>query len=240
MLKAFSYVRVSSVGQVTGDGFPRQRAAIADYAKAHGVTIVEEFQDLGVSGTKELADRPALAALLAAIEANGVRTVLVERADRLARDLLVSEVLCGEFRKRGVRVLDADGVELTAEGGDPTRVLIRQVLGAVAEFEKSVLVLKLKAARDRKRRETGRCEGRHPFGFHPTEQAVLERMRKLRRGTRGRRMSFADIAAALNTEGVKSRMGRPWTPGTVFDILSRQTTRKKRQPVAANDLTVTA
>jgi DNA invertase Pin-like site-specific DNA recombinase len=215
----------------------RKAFPIADYAKAHGVTIVEEFQESGVSGTKELADRPALAALLAAIETNGVRTVLVERADRLARDLLVSEVLCGEFRKRGVRVLDADGVELTAEGGDPTRVLIRQVLGAVAEFEKSVLVLKLKAARDRKRRETGRCEGRHPFGYHPNEKATLDKMRQMR-GTRGRGKSFTDIAAELNgqLDRYPTRMGKPWTAGTVCDILSRCAAPKKRRRVVATDI----
>jgi DNA invertase Pin-like site-specific DNA recombinase len=37
-----------------------------------------------VSGTRELADRPGLAALLDRLESNGVRTVIVERADRLA------------------------------------------------------------------------------------------------------------------------------------------------------------
>jgi DNA invertase Pin-like site-specific DNA recombinase len=46
-------------------------------------------------------------------------------------------------------------------------VLIRQVLGAVAQFEKAVIVSKLKAARMRKKRAEGRCEGRKPFGAKP-------------------------------------------------------------------------
>ena len=37
-----------------------------------------------------------------------MRLVLVERADRLARDLLVSEVILGQFRDLGVRVIAAD------------------------------------------------------------------------------------------------------------------------------------
>jgi hypothetical protein len=41
------------------------------------------------------------------------------------------------------------------------------VLGAVSQFEKSVIVAKLRAARTRQRRVTGRCEGRKPFGEHP-------------------------------------------------------------------------
>ena len=41
----------------------------------------------------------------------------------------------------------------------PTAVSVRQVLGAIAQFEAS-LVAKLKAARDRKRAAAGKCEGR--------------------------------------------------------------------------------
>ena len=60
--KALSYLRVSGKSQVDGDGFPRQRKAVADYAKLNGFELAEEFRDEGVSGTKELADRKGLAA----------------------------------------------------------------------------------------------------------------------------------------------------------------------------------
>ena len=83
--KAISYLRVSGKGQVEGDGFERQRQSIARFAKAAKYEIVEEFRDEGVSGTKELDARPGLAALLDRIESNGVKVVIVERADRLAR-----------------------------------------------------------------------------------------------------------------------------------------------------------
>lgn len=53
---------------------------------------------------------------------------------------------------------------MTCGDDDPTRTLIRQVLGAIAQFEKSVIVLKLRAARERVRKSKGRCEGRKPFG----------------------------------------------------------------------------
>ena len=72
--------------------------------------------DEGVSGTKELADRPGLAALLDRLESNGVRTVIIERADRLARDLMVQEVLVGQCVKIGVRIVTADGVDLRTTG----------------------------------------------------------------------------------------------------------------------------
>lgn len=199
--QAVTYVRVSGKGQVDGDGPERQRQAIARFAKGAGLQLLEEFSDLGVSGTTELADRPGLAALLDRLEANGVRTVLVERADRLARDLMVQEVIVGQFAKIGARILTADGVELTSSD-DPTRRLIRQVLGAVAEFEKNVVMLKLRAARERKRARGERVEGVKPYGHLPAERAVITRMRELRRKpVKGRRPSVSAVALQLNAEG---------------------------------------
>src|SRR5688572_22708964 len=196
--QAVSYVRVSGRGQVDGDGPERQRNGIARYAKGAGLTLLEEFSDLGVSGTAELADRPGLAALIDRLESNGVRTVIVERADRLARDLMVQEVILGQFAKLGARIVTADGVDLTSSN-DPTRRLIRQVLGAVAEFEKNVLVLKLRAARERKRARGERVEGVKPYGHLPAENALIARMKRLRRKpVEGARLSVAAIAAQLN------------------------------------------
>jgi DNA invertase Pin-like site-specific DNA recombinase len=222
--QAYSYLRVSGKSQVDGDGFPRQRDTINRYAKAHGIEIAHEYCDEGVSGTTELADRKGLAALLDAVGANGVKLVLVERADRLARDLMVGEIILKDFREAGAVVITADsGVDLTANDGDPTRILIRQVLAAVAQFDKSVTVLKLRAARDRIRRQKGRCEGRKPFGTRPGEQATLERMRALRRKPKGEnRMGYHRIAHTLNAESLPSRSSKPWSAMSVSRILSRK------------------
>jgi len=219
--KAVSYLRVSGKGQVDGDGFPRQRAAIARFCKAAKYDLVEEFRDEGVSGTKDLDGRPGLAALLDRIESNGVNVVVVERADRLARDLMVSEVIFDQLAQAGAKVITADGVDLSSAADDPTRTLIRQVLSAVAQFDKSVTVLKLRAARERLRRKGHRVEGRKPYGFRPDEQAIVEHMRALRAKPRGERLSFEGIAAQLNAEGHTTRYGKPWTRAAVFQVLSR-------------------
>ena len=162
----------------------------------------------------------SVAKLLDRLESNGVRTVIVERADRLARDLMVQEVIVGQFARIGGRILTADGVDLTSSD-DPTRRLIRQVLGAVAEFEKNVLVLKLRAARERKRARGERVEGVKPFGHVPAERAVIDRMQQLRRKrAKERRLSVAAIASQLNAEGHRNRAGRPWSAQMVHHVLS--------------------
>ena len=220
--QAFGYLRVSGLGQVDGGGFDRQMDTIRRYALANAIELVETYRDAG-SGTRELAERTGLAALLDRLESNGIRLVLVERADRLARDLMVSEVILGQFRDLGVRVVAADGGgELTVGDDNPTRKLIRQVLGAVSEFDKAVVVLKLRAARERIRTRQGRCEGRKPYGARPGEERVIERIRQLRRKPRaGRRASFAAIAETLNDEGYPTRQGGPWRAATVHCIVRR-------------------
>ena len=79
--------------------------------------------------------------------------MIVESSDRLARDMIVAEVIIREFQKIGVKVISASGgVDLT-EGNDanPTAKLIRRILAAVAEFDRCVIVLKLRGARDARR-----------------------------------------------------------------------------------------
>jgi hypothetical protein len=89
-------------------------------------------------------------------------------------------------------------------------------LGAVAQYEKSQIVLKLRGARLRKRVKEGRCEGRKPYGFYDGESAALERLKALR----AEGMGFDRIAAKLNEEGVPTRTGKPWHGVVINRILT--------------------
>jgi DNA invertase Pin-like site-specific DNA recombinase len=99
MTKAYGYLRVSGKGQVKGDGFPRQLQAIKAYSAAHDIKIVQVFREEGVAGTKDSMDRPAWAAMMTALHANGVKTIVIEKLDRLARDLMVQEATIGDLQK---------------------------------------------------------------------------------------------------------------------------------------------
>jgi DNA invertase Pin-like site-specific DNA recombinase len=214
MTKAHAYLRVSGKGQVDGDGFTRQLKAIREYAAAHDVKIVKVYREEGVSGTTESANRPAWSELMTALHSNGVRVVLIEKLDRLARDLMVQETIIADLRKYGFELVSVAEPDLMAN--DPTRILVRQMMGAVAQYEKSQIVLKLRGARMRKRAREGRCEGRKPFGFYPGEALALERTKSLR----AEGLGFDRIAAKLNQEGVSTRTGRPWHGVVVNRILT--------------------
>jgi DNA invertase Pin-like site-specific DNA recombinase len=206
---------VSGKGQVEGDGFFRQRVAIKKYAAAHGIKLVRWFEEQGVSGTIESMDRPAWRELMAALHSNGVRTIVVEKLDRLARDLMIQESAIADLRRHGFELVSAQEPDLMAN--DPTRVLMRQMLGAFAQYEKDQIVSKLRGARMRKRAKEGRCEGRKPYGFYDGETAVIDRMKALRCEGLG----FDRIAARMNAEGLETRTRGRWHGLMVNRILSR-------------------
>ena len=160
-MEAVAYIRTSSAANIGADKDSeiRQRAAIAAFAKRISLALVAEFSDPGVSGADPIEERPGFAALLDRIEENGVRTVVVEDASRFARDLVTQELGIMALIKRDVRVLTANGDDLT-DSSDPSRKMMRQIAGSFAEYEKARLVAKLQAARDRKRAANGKCEGR--------------------------------------------------------------------------------
>jgi len=91
-----------------------------------------------------------------------------------------------------------------------------KMMGAVAQYEKSQIVLKLRGARMRKRAKEGRCEGRKPYGYYEGEEAALERLKALR----AEGLGFDRIAARMNEEGISTRTGRPWHGVVVNRILT--------------------
>lgn len=215
MVKAHAYLRVSGKGQVEGDGFTRQLKAIREYAAAHGIKIVNIFREEGVSGAKDLENRPALLELMTALHSNGVKLVLIEKLDRLARDLMVQETIIGDLRKNGFDLISVAEPDLCTD--DPTRKLMRQIFGAIAEYEKTMIVLKLRGARIRQKAKTGTCEGRKRFGHYVGEAVALSRMEALR----AEGLGFDRIAATLNQEGVPTRTGKPWHGVVCNRILSK-------------------
>lgn len=213
MKTAYAYLRVSGKGQLDGDGFRRQRQAIDQFAAANGFTIRHTFEEQGISGTKELEDRPALQDLLSALKDGDVRIVLIEKLDRLARDLMVQETILADMEKHGFRVVSVCEPDLCST--DPSRVLVRQIFGAIAQYDRAMTVLKLRGARQRMKARQGHCEGRKAFGDRPGETETILRMCELRASG----MAVDKIAAQLNTEGMPTRMGRGWHGMSVSRIL---------------------
>jgi DNA invertase Pin-like site-specific DNA recombinase len=200
------------------DSDKRQRAAIAAFAKRTRFEVVDEFYDAAVSGADPIESRPGFAALLERIEGNGVRTVIVEDATRFARDLVTQELGLLILIKRGVRVLTAAGDDLT-DTSDPSRVMMRQIAGAFAQYEKARLVARLKRARDLKRKRTGEKVGGRRSHSERNPELVCEAKRLARKPPKGKQRSLRQIAAELERRGFLNENGVQFSAASVASML---------------------
>lgn len=218
-MKVFTYIRVSGKSQIEGDGPERQRDAMLKFCQDHKLLVTGEWFERGVSGTVEGMDRPEFSEMISYVDArkgspDAVGAIIVERVDRLARDLMVSEVLLGECRKRGLKVFAADQgalIDMASDGEDPTRKLIRQIMAALAEWEKSQLVKKLRLARQRMREKTGRCEG-PKLMQHPAIDLMI-RFRK-------QGFSYKQIEKFLQDGDIKNSKGHHWKASKIHELLT--------------------
>jgi DNA invertase Pin-like site-specific DNA recombinase len=227
--QAVVYLRTSSATNAGEgkDSARRQRTAIERYAKRAGFNIADTFSDAAVSGADRIDARPGFSALLARIAGNGVRTVIVETASRFARDLMVQEVGFAMLRDLGVTLIAADSPTSFLDDG-PTTKLVRQILGAVAEFDKAMVVAKLKGARDRIRRTRGKCEGRKSYAEREGGHELIDLARWLRRNERiergkrieGRPYSLRKVAAELADYGYVTPSGRPYAAAAVASMIA--------------------
>jgi len=221
-VEVVGYMRTSSATNV-GDGKDseaRQPKAIEGYAKASGAVIVDWFYDASVSGTDPIEVRPGFAELLARIAENGIRTIIVETANRFARDLMVQEVGYAMLRSLGVTLVAADSPSSFLDDG-PTSNLIRQILGAVSEFDKAMTVAKLKGARDRVRRAQGKCEGRKAYAEREGGRELVALARQLNGKLNGQPQSLRKIAGDLAERGCVTPSGRPYSASAIASMLGR-------------------
>jgi DNA invertase Pin-like site-specific DNA recombinase len=231
------YLRVSTDRQAEeGLGLEVQEEAIRSWAVAEGHQVVAWTRDEGVSGSLGVGDRPGLGEALDAVQAGNAEEapegaptgLVVYRLDRLARDLILQEYLLAEVRNAGGETFSTSGAEgdyMADDPGDPSRKLIRQILGAVGEYERAMISLRLSSGRRVKRDKGGFAFGSPPFGLRaqdrelvedPAEQRALARIRELH----GEGKSLRGIASILNTEGIhKPKRAARWNPQSLKRIL---------------------
>lgn len=221
MKKAYGYMRVSSKNQIDGDGFDRQEDSIRGYAAKHGIEIETMYQE-NISGVRNEDDRPAFQDMVTAIMGNGVRTIIIERLDRLAREYRVQETLLIYLASKGITLINASTEEdvTNAISSDPMKKALIQMQGIFAELEKNLLVKKLRIARERKKEKIGKCEGRKSYS--EVNPKIIREIKRLRRKSKNRKpMSFSQIATYLNDKGHRTLTDGLFTTANVQMLLKR-------------------
>lgn len=229
-MNAVGYLRVSTEGQADAFGLDVQRQTVEDYCAKHDLQLVALFHD-ETSGTNGLEHRIGLAQALGMIP-DPAEILVIPRLDRLARDLVMSEQLLREVWDSGGTVVScAEGEgNLKDDPDDPSRALIRQVLGAVAAYERSMIVLRMKRGRLAKKARGGYASGAPPYGYRadghgnlvpePAQQEGLAIIKAMH----AEGASYRQIAAELNRREVPTKRGKvgSWFPSTVSAAINRK------------------
>lgn len=108
--KAYSYIRFSSEKQKQGDSLRRQAELAHDYCEANKLTLVDNYQDLGVSAYRgKNSTEGKLNAFIEAVDSGKIPKgsyLLVESLDRLSRDKIMDALsLLNSILKREIIIV---------------------------------------------------------------------------------------------------------------------------------------
>ena len=220
MVKAVMYLRTSSATNIAGDSEERQQDSIRKYADEQGMDIVSGAYDQAVKGSDSIHDRAGFSQLIEYCLENKVDIILCENASRFARDVIVQELGYRELRKLNLQLIPVDAPEYFT-GDSPSLNMIRQILGAVSEFEKSNLVSKLRVARERVKTKTGKCEGRKSLA-EIYGKKKYKRLTESLEALSSHNLSYANVAVTLAKQGfTQPSTGKPLHKVQVMRLIKK-------------------
>ena len=195
--------------------------ACRQWAEREGYEPIGPYVD-HLSGSAALDKRLGLIDALAELRKGDV--LLTAKRDRLARDPLVIAMVEAEVCKKGCRIVSAAGEGTHSD--DPAEVLMRRIVDAFSEYERLLIRARTRAAA-RVKRQRGERWGQVAYGTvlvdsnrlaaDPAELAVIEEIK----ARRARGETLRGLAAWLETKGVPTKSGKPWSFSTVRSILER-------------------
>lgn len=173
------YARVSTLN---GQDPEMQLSELREYASRRGWSITREYVDNGVSGSKE--SRPELNELMADAHRRKFDAVLVWKIDRFGRSLKHLVNALADLCAYGVAFISfRDNLDLSTPSGR----LMFQIIGAMAEFERSLIQERVRAGL-RNARAKGKKFGRPRAHVDSARVAAL----------RGEGLSWSQICRTLN------------------------------------------
>lgn len=220
--KAALYVRVSTEEQAKeGYSIPAQIETLQQYCQLYGMETAGIYRDLGLSG-KNMQERPALLELLQDAGKRQFDCVLVWKVSRLSRNLKDLLLIVDELQQNQIAFISySERFDTSTPAGRMTM----QLLGSIAEFERSSLIDNVRLGLS-KRARSGQWTNNHVYGYdnrnkklvpNPEEAAVVRQIFSLylEQG-----MSVSHIADFLNVQGFETKRRNFFSRDAVYRILT--------------------
>jgi DNA invertase Pin-like site-specific DNA recombinase len=225
-MKLLGYTRVSD-RRGHDDSHEAQEKMLRAWCRREGHKLVRVIrEENGTSGT--MKDRVGWADTLNALKDGEAQGVVVRDLERLARDFMIQEQLLQDvwgMEREAFSTMPSEA-DLRDDPEDPTRKLIRVIVGAVHAHNRDMNVLRLVRGKRAKAQRDGYIGGSMKYGYvaedgeykpEDREQAAIVLMQELRAGG----ASLREIADTLVAEGYRAKRGGPWHPQTIARVLSR-------------------
>ena len=224
MMNAVIYARVSTNLQEKAHTIDQQIKTLTQYAKDNGVNVVDIIKDEARSGADK---KRAFSLVRKVIASDDIDSVLITKYDRLARELYLQGWIKIEFQRRNIQVIAVE--QGATNGTDPIVKLTEQIIGAVAEFEKSMTRERLDGGlTDKFETHNRRPAGTVPIGYtwsgerHNRQIIVIEKEREIVKAIYEGYLEYKSIRAlirALNKKGIFNKKGKPYSPQGILCIL---------------------
>lgn len=183
------YARVSTVDKNQDPEL--QLSRLREFTKAHGWEIADEYIDYA-SGAKW--DRPQFQRIMSDARCRKIDAILVVRLDRFSRSVIDLENSLQEMKQRGV---DFICTEQPIDTSTPQGALIFHILGAIAEFERELIRMRVKEGMEKAKRD-GKRIGRRRIEIG--QEVLLKAIQEGKGTIRG-------TMDALAKQGVKVSIG---------------------------------
>jgi DNA invertase Pin-like site-specific DNA recombinase len=161
MKKAYSYIRFSGIQQAEGDSLRRQTELSEKYADKHGLNLVSDFKDLGISAFKGKNLENGLGQFIEAVRQGKIEkgsVLLVENLDRLSRQEPVEALIqLQELLKLGIEVVTLQDEQVFKDGSmkDAGKLFTSIAIMLRANEESEAKSKRLKAMWENKRKHAG-------------------------------------------------------------------------------------
>ena len=223
-VKAVIYARFSSSAQ-REESIDTQIRECQVYAKKHGMTVINVYQDKAKSG--RTANRPSFQRMIRDSESKTFDAVLLYTIDRFARNRFDAAYYKAKLKENGVKVYYAK----QDLGDGPESILLESLMEGYAEYFSASLSRAVKAGQEENALNQKFAGGKHPYGYTVNEdrkyaivedEAVIIR-RAFQQYADG--MTKTEIANYLNSRGIRTRAGKRFRPEFFDKVFQNETYR---------------
>ena len=219
-MKVLGYIRVSSKMQSEkGYSMKNQLIKIKDYCRYMEYELVDVFEDNGISGMS-VDKRGGYKEMVEFLVNNEIDGVVVYSLSRLGRRMKDVIEFMDLLKKNDIKFFS---IKENLNNEDKIGSLILNIMSSINEFEVENIRERIRDVK-REKKKNGLVYGRLMYGYdnvdgvmvkNEEEFKVIKRIKNLR----SRGWSWRRISVKLNEDGVRSKEGRVWYDGSLYNMM---------------------